>query len=351
MAVGAATILGSFAARLGIDTNDYAKGVLQAQAMNSALGQSITNFITNPLLGAVDAFKKVAVGAVDLGKEVLGDAEAVQRLGQQTGATTELLQALAARMEVAGYSSEQGGKALLVLARNMREAMENGGPLKDIFDQLGVSLAPGSSIDSGLAQLLDGLYALPDPAERSALAMKLLGEEAGPRLVNAVGGGSRAINQMVLEGRRLGSVLGDDAVNQLADFNTTLGYTETAIEAVKRNLVARFLTGFIQEFGTGTDEVQGLADMLNTSLGPRMEQIGGHVAKITGNIEQLNAKLEVLVGLLDNTLGRFDRFNDKTGGYLTMSGFGIAERIYREQLRPMLEKIDGDALNFAGSMR
>jgi hypothetical protein len=283
MAVGVATILGSFAARLGLDTNEYAKGVLGAQAMNAAFGQSFANFVTNPLLGSIDLFKKVAGGAIGLGKEVLADAEAVYRLGQQTGATTELLQALATRMEVAGFSGEQAAKGLLVLGKNMAEARANGGPLKVLFDQLGVSLDPGQPLNEGLAQLLDGLYALSDPAERSAIAMKLLGEEAGPRLVNAIGGGRRELQQMIEEGRRFGAVWGDEAVKALADANTALGYTDTAIANIQRRMAVAFLRGALGEIDTGTDGVLNLSEALNSELIPALEDAG----RLTANLIKL----------------------------------------------------------------
>lgn len=298
MAIGTATILGSFAARLGLDTNEYAKGVLQAQSMNAALGQSITNFLVNPLLGAVDGLKNAARGAIGLGAEVLATAEDVQRLGQRTGATTDLIQALEVRMGLAGYATEQGGQALLKLAAGMEEARQNGGPLAETFRRLGVDINSTGPVDGALAQLLDGLYAIEDPGVRSAVAMKLLGEEAGPRLVNAVGGGSGALRQMIEEGRRFGAVLGTDAVNQLADFNTTLGYTDVALAQLKRNLVSQFLLGFVGEFGSGTESVLELAESINQDLGPSIRRFGKDIGESAGNVRELTQDLRDLFDLL-----------------------------------------------------
>lgn len=302
MAVGAATVLGSFAARLGIDTNEYGKGILQAQGLNAAFGQTFANFVANPLLGSIDLFKKAGGAAIRLGVDVLGSAEEVQRLGQQTGATTELLQSLAQRMEVAGYNAEQGGKALLVLSRTMNEARTRGGPLADLFRDLGVNLDTVGGTDGALAGVLEGLEGIEDPATRSAIAMKLLGEESGPRLVNAVGGGAAALRKMVEEGRQTGAVLGTDVVNQLADFNTTLGYTGLALEGVKRNLTAQFLSGFIREFGTGTDGVLDLAGAVNEDLGPAMRRLGRDIGESAGDINKLTSDIRELIEAIKDFL-------------------------------------------------
>jgi hypothetical protein len=316
MAIGAATILGSFAARLGIDTNEYAQGVLQAQAITATFGQSFATFITNPLLGSIDVFKKVAAGAVSMATEVLGDAEAIQRLSQQTGASIELLQALETRMNVAGFSGEQAGKGLLVLAKNMEEARQNGGPLKDMFERLGVSLEPGGDIDLGLAQLLDGLRDIPNEGTRSAIAMRLLGEEAGPRMVNAVGGGSEALRQMIDEGRKLGQVFGDETVNTLADFNTTVGYGALAIEGLKRQLVGEFIAGFAEQFDTGTGSIIRFSGDIQGKLIPVARQLGEQLGGVVGNLDQVLERLEKILAKAEEiqSRGLLGNLYDATAG-------------------------------------
>lgn len=281
--VGASTILGSFAARLGIDTNDYARGVLQAQAVTTVFGQTFANFITNPLLGSIDLFKKVAAGFAGIATDVLGTAESLQRMSQTTGASTAMIQALRGKMDEASGSGDKLGQALNVLNRQLQTARESGGPLADLFGRLGVDLERLGSTDDSIERILEGINRLPSEAERTRAAMLAFGEEAGPKLVNAVGGGRDALIEIRKAASDLGRVWKSDWIDPLAQGNTDMGNARQALVDLQRVMVAGFLAGFLKEFGSGEDAIRTFASRLQQELIPTLEETGRNLAEITGN--------------------------------------------------------------------
>jgi hypothetical protein len=295
--IGASTILGNFALRLGLEANDYGRGVLQAQAWTQAFGATVTSFLTNPLLGAVQVLKRAGAGALRLGQDVTSGAEAVQRLGQQTGLTTELLQALNARMDVAGFSAERGARAMLNLAKNMERARSDGGPLAEVFERLGVDLDNIESMDAALAQVMEGLSRIGDEAERTAVGMEVLGRMAGPDVINAINGGREAVAEMIDEGRRLGLVYGTEAVDSLAAFNTTVGYSQLALRGIKEQLAVQFLQGFLGELDHGTEGVLSMSESINNELGPSMRRLGRDIGEAAAGVQQLVDNLNNLFEL------------------------------------------------------
>ncbi|MCL4221048.1 MAG: hypothetical protein KJZ65_06735 [Phycisphaerales bacterium] len=290
--IGAGFVLGTFSARLGLDTSQYSAGIINADTMNRVFGQSFSAFVANPLLGSIDLIKKVGAGFLDLSNTILGNAEAVQRLSQQTGASVEVIQALEKRLDIAGFAAERARQALIKL--NQQAGMGS-----KVFEQLGIDPAQARSIDSLLGQVLDGLTAVEDQTTRTALAMQLFGEEAGPQLLNAVGGGSEALRAMIAEYRDLGLVINQSGIQTLANFNTTIGYSKQAIDGLKQTAVAGFLKGFAGEFDTGTGSIREFTGELTQRLGPAAENFGTKLGSAVGNLDEVIDKIDRLVTAME----------------------------------------------------
>lgn len=286
--IGAGTILGSFAARLGLDTSGYSSGIINADSMNRVFGQSFASFVSNPLLGSIDIIKKVGGAFLNLSGTIMGNAEAVQRLSQQTGASVEVIQALEKRLDLAGFAGERARQALIKL--NQQAGMGS-----KVFETLGIDPSQARSIDSLLGQVLDALSEVDDQTVRTSLAMQLFGEEAGPQLLNAVGGGTQALRAMVNEYKDLGLVIDQSGIKTLSDFNTTIGYSKQAMDGLKQTAVAGFLEGFASEFDTGTGSMREFTAELTQKLGPAAEDFGRQIGLAVGNLDQLIEKMRDVV--------------------------------------------------------
>lgn len=278
-------IVGQFAVRLGLDTSDYARGASNLDAANRLVGQSVTSFIVNPLLGAANLLKDFAGAVVDASGKVLSSAEAVQRLSEQTGASAELLQALSSRFELAGFGAEKASQGIRFFLKTLGQANE-GGSQRDIFEAYGLTPERFSSTDQALAQTLEAINRLPDASLRAAAAAKLFGDEAGPALINAVGGGSAALRQMIESQRELGRVLDGQTIRTLADFNTTVGKAEQALGGFRDVALANFLAGFAEQFNNGGASVEDFTRSLVQDAGPAFKEFGRQVGEVLPDIRE-----------------------------------------------------------------
>lgn len=171
-------------------------------------------------LGAIAAFKAVswAKGAIREAADLGGK---LNDLSQTVGINVELLQEL-------GYAAQQNGSSLdgmavgvRFLARNMQQAKKHGGEAADAFRKAGIKFKTAGGalrpVEDVLGDLADKLAKMPDGAEKTALAMNVLGR-SGASLIPALNGGRKGLEDARKRARELGLVLSGDAVKRLDNF-------------------------------------------------------------------------------------------------------------------------------------
>lgn len=103
MAFDAGTILG----HLRLDNSGYTRGMLSAQSIASAFGPTVTGFVTNPILGAVQAGKQLFALWQAQAQAEARLAAVVRATGGAAGYTAEQLQTQASALqEVSGVGDE-----------------------------------------------------------------------------------------------------------------------------------------------------------------------------------------------------------------------------------------------------
>lgn len=305
---------------LGLDTSNFVSGILSAEAATEVFGQKFSTLIANPVLGSLQILKGFGSSVIARGQEVLGLAENIERLSQVTSLSGDVLQALALKAEQAGYGLALGEQAARAYTTRVGQAAQGTGPLVQLLDRLNISAQELGRGDETLFRFLDAIAQVPDEAQRAALAAAVFGEEAGPKLLNVVGGGSDALRGLIDDYRRLGLVLDQDAVSKLAAFNTTLGFTQQAIDGVVQNAVVEFLRGFIGVVGTADDGVVGLAENLSSRLGPAARSLGEDVGALVGNLDELIDRVNRAVDFVDRfTQGR--AFEEQNGIVQSIADF------------------------------
>ena len=146
--------------------------------------------------GLAIAFKSVADGVGDLAD-----------LGKALGVSAQQLGYLQQSAQLAGVGADELNGALFRLRGNIGDALIKGtGPAKDALDRLGVSIFALSQLpaDQQIAQITERLREIPNPAERSALAIDLLGKQ-GPRLLEVADNAAR----LKEEAKAMGIALSD----------------------------------------------------------------------------------------------------------------------------------------------
>ncbi len=152
---------GSIVARMRLDDSSFAGGILKAQGLAQALGPTVSTFMTNPILGAVNAMKQF-VGLAREQERAEQKLEAVIRAtGGAAGFTAEQLKTQASALQsVTTYGDETilNAQAMLATFKNV-SGEQFTDATKAILD---MSTVMGTDLKSSALQLGK---ALNDPAQ------------------------------------------------------------------------------------------------------------------------------------------------------------------------------------------
>lgn len=280
--IGSGAILGSFQAKLGLDSTDYAKGMINAESVSRIFGNSFATFVSNPLLGSIGILKNVGRAMITSSLQVLEYSESIERLSQQTGASEALLIALQKRLEIAGFSAERAAQGMAFFNKFVAEYKTGGKAANELVAQLGADLRSLEGTDQIFNAMVEAVSRVEDPALKAQAAMLLFGRMGGPELINAIGGGSAAIDEMIDQYTRLGFVIDHEANSKIASLNTNLGFAQQAMDGVRNSLIIEFLLGFSGTADLSNESVVQLAESLNGELAPAMRETGQTLADLLG---------------------------------------------------------------------
>lgn len=221
MASGAAKI-GSIHVSLGLDSAAFQAGLAKAQ---SGLGK----FAKAAKIG----FAAVAVAAAAAGtalafavKGSIDRADGLSKAAQRIGVTTEALSRLEWAAKLSDVSLEQLSTGMQRLSRNMLDVSNGGGKqAATAFKALGISVTDASgklrSSDEVFADIADRFSRMPDGAEKTALAMQLLGK-SGAEMIPLLNSGKDGLKAMAEESDRLGNTLSTKTGRAAEAFNDSI---------------------------------------------------------------------------------------------------------------------------------
>ena len=211
-------------AKFGKNTKNGAASVLKSF---EAIGKSALT-----VAGGVTA---AAAGLAAFAKKALDAADAIHDNAQAANLTTDNYQRYAHAAHLAGVNAEAFASAAIKLNVNLGKAQEGSKKQVETLNRLGVT-----SADANIAfgQIADGLASIEDPAERARIAAELFGKEAGPRMVEALAGGSAA---MEAAADTIGGMFTKEQIDRAGELNdrldimantTFVRLAETAVDAV-----------------------------------------------------------------------------------------------------------------------
>jgi hypothetical protein len=188
----------------------------------------------NGLLASMGA--ALSVGAlVAAGKHALDTADNLAKLSQKTGLSVESLSVLRPIAEQAGTSLEGLAKGLQKLATAMVEAAGGSKEQVESFSRLGVAVKDAAGqlrpTEEVLLDLADAFAAMPDGAEKSALAVKLFGK-SGVELIPFLNQGRAGIGQLKQKFKELGLEISADTARAAEKFNDTLDTVKQALQGI-----------------------------------------------------------------------------------------------------------------------
>jgi len=172
----------------------------------------------------------------------LGDT--FDKMSKRTGFAVDTLQKLQHAAELSGGSL---GDIEMALRRLQAAQVDAGAGLKTYtreFDRLGIDIKDSEGNFKDTTELLfemsDAMNELDTDAERTAVAMKILGR-SGTKLIPMMAEGSGGIREMMQEMRDLGGVMGEDLVNASRDFIDNQRRVDVMLQSVKMSIAKAFL--------------------------------------------------------------------------------------------------------------
>ena len=253
----------------------------QLQAATDRLGMlgSVLGKLGPAGLLAGASIAALGVGITALVMPVARVGDEFFKLSQKTGVSVEALTALDYAAKLSDVSTEGMTKALQKLSVAMFDTQINGVEGSAALRALGVSATDVNGqirpTEQVLLDLAEKFSAMPDGADKAALAVKLFGKE-GLSIIPFLNQGRAGITALMEEAQRLGLVMSEDVARASEVFNDNLTRLSAIFEGVQRQIgaaVIPVLADFTEqvilaqgETGSFTNELQRITSNREATL-------------------------------------------------------------------------------------
>jgi hypothetical protein len=286
--------IGTITALISLDATRYRRGAEEAREVNRSLGESFTNFVTNPVTLTVGAITAAGGAAAIYANRALDLATANQRLADRTKLSVETIQALRGEFNRTGRDVKILAPAMNALFQAIAAGRNPTSEQADVFRQLGIDLRSIGDGDTALRAVVDALNAIPDPIRRAGVAAKVFGGDVGTIVTSAIAS-SDAIDRMVARGRNLGTVLDGDTNAALVKLNAQLASVKQGVDGLALATAAEFFAGFESSAGNIDAAAQRVVGTLRSELAPLARELGESTGTWAENVEDIAEYVDNLV--------------------------------------------------------
>lgn len=273
-------IMQGYAGRLGV-----------AGSALSAIGPA--GLVAAAALGAVGV---AALKAFSISREAAEFTNGLQDSAEALILTTDALQLFRAQAEAGGLKTEQFDKALDRFNRTVADARTGGDQAANAVRRLGLELS-GTGPEANTArfrEFVDALKAIPDPAERSTLAVAFLGKEVAGKFLAAFKDGTAAMDAFAREARALGLVLDRDLIARGAETQRQYELLARAIDLqLKRAFVdlAPTINDAVRLFLRGASAVREFFDSLKSPENRGADTLRKDLTALAADIRTLEEQI------------------------------------------------------------
>lgn len=271
----AQSIIGALRVVLGMNAGEFKKGAREAETRLDKLGRKFgisakQAKIAGAAIGAamVGAAAGVAVGV----NRALTEFDKLTKMSRSVGVPVEQLTSLQHAAELSGASVDDLGKAFRNFARNAQSAARGPNDFSRSLDALNVSWRDADGhfrrADQVMLDVADRFAQMEDGAGKTALAMRIFGEERGPKLVSFLNAGSEGLRGMQAEAERLGITFDTKAGEAAERFNDQMDRISKANSAFSTQLTQKmlpaleFVVNKYAEWATNSSAVRTWTDLI-----------------------------------------------------------------------------------------
>lgn len=225
--------------------------------------------------------------------------DSINDLSARTDIGVEALQGLGLAAKLSGVDTEQFAVAVTRLGVAIGKA-DPGGTFDKSLRSINLTLAElrGLSPEQQFAAIGQQISQLPTAAERAAAAVEIFGKQ-GAALAPLFKAGAASVDEIVARAERLGIVLREDQVANVAELNDTFDLVAATIQGIIGQVtgnLAPIVTALANDFLAFVEGFNGIEATGGTALADRITS-------------SLLDGAEVLAGIFDRTVAQFEGFS------------------------------------------
>lgn len=291
--------------KLSAVVDQFTAGLRQAMGGFDKFSESLLNG-KNLMFVAGTAAVTLGAALVAVAKKTAQTGDDLMKMSDQTGIAVEKLSLLRFAAEQSDTNLESLSIGLKGLGNKMLDVVQGSTETVRIFEALGVSVtrADGSlrPMEDVLLQVSDVFKALPNGAQKSALAVELFGK-SGLELIPFLNEGSEGIARLTDRARELGLEMSTETATAASRFNDQLNELKFSAQGLSEQIGARLIPALVS-FIDNLREVDKIAQksggwfvmLSNPGLALAIEEQEQAAAKF---VETQRAALTTLARLTD----------------------------------------------------
>lgn len=231
------SVIGALRVNLGLDSAEFQDGMKRAQSDTDKFASALKTGFAAAAAAAAAGLAAVSVAV----RQNLNSFDELSKTSQKIGIPVEELSKLKYAADLSGVSMEGMQTAVSKLSKSMVAAAGGTGAMADTFKALGINVknSDGSLRSSSviLTELSDKFAAMPDGAQKTALAMQLLGK-SGADLIPLLNGGSDALGGLLNEAKMFGLEVSTETARMAEAVNDNFARVSYAISGLGVQLTA-----------------------------------------------------------------------------------------------------------------
>jgi phage-related protein len=309
-------------------------------------------------IGAGLAVKSIVDDSIKQFEALAGSIRTVQRIA---GGSVEQVSEMTGAMKLAGVNAEDVTGSITIFEKKLGNTQGDAAAMSEMTDKLGQSFTDAAGNIKPMAELLPGLAdkfkAMPDGAEKTALATDLFGR-SGAAMIPVLNKGSAGLEELTQKAKEMGLTMDDasmkaflDSKKSAREFNasidglkTTLGSDLLPVVDAVQNIFRQALgpaikgvTGFLkdhrEEFQQVGDKIQGFAD----KVGPAVSNAFGKIG-------------ELLKPVIDSFSGMGGSFGPLIGQFVALAGAFSPIHLIFEAIKPVLPAVVDAVVQLASTL-
>ena len=204
----------------------------------SAVGGSMTKWVTGPILGA-------AAGLFALANRAAGVGDEIAKTSTKLGISTDALQEMQYWASQNGMESSALERAVGRLNQRVGRAATGNEKYAEAFEILGVAIVDTNGnvrdTEDVMRDTIAALRDIEDPALRSAAASEIFGTKMARDLMPALEDTSLSLEDAAMRAHELGDIMSEESVRASEDYTDAMDDLNRSFGAVWRGIAEKFI--------------------------------------------------------------------------------------------------------------